>query len=212
MIVGHKDKIVFLRVPKTASTSISDFLVQNFEFGENDIHTPVLYTKRTGLNCNIEDVHLNLEGIIKNNLITEKQISEYQIFGLIREPVDRFISIAHHTLIQSSLASNKKLNNNEAVEIVLKNLNIKEGVFKPQTFWLIFKEIEINNIILYQNINDLIKSILGREEKLNLHYRSESRQDKTSVLAQDLVKEINSIYKKDKDLYEKYYNKTQRRN
>ena len=60
--------------------------------------------------------------------------------------------------------------------------------------------------------SDLIKSILGREEKLNLHYRSESRQDKTSVLAQDLVKEINSIYKKDKDLYEKYYNKTQWRN
>ena len=95
MYLSHKYKFLFLRTPKTASSSLSDFFIRNVD-DPNAIYTEVEDSKLPGtLNEAIVGkyrpyafYHFTLNQLIDENIITEQQAREYDVFALLRNPVD----------------------------------------------------------------------------------------------------------------------------
>lgn len=97
MYISHKYKLVFLRTPKTASSSLSEFFIKNIP-DMSSIYMPVEDSKLEGTinpviidkyRDNFKYYHLTLENLIKEKLITIEQAKTYKIISVIRNPVDR---------------------------------------------------------------------------------------------------------------------------
>jgi hypothetical protein len=97
MYVSHKYKLIFLRTPKTASSSLSEFFIKNIP-DTDAIYTPVEDSGIGGtLSKQITDkyrinfayYHFTLQDLVDNNIITLQQALEYRSIAVIRNPVDR---------------------------------------------------------------------------------------------------------------------------
>jgi len=97
MYLSHKYKFIFLRSPKTASSSLSEFFIKNVN-DPNAVYTPVDDTKIPGnLDKAIVDkyrknnkfFHFTLQDLLNENIITNKIIDEYRCFSILRNPIDR---------------------------------------------------------------------------------------------------------------------------
>jgi|TARA_B100001093_G_scaffold31806_1_gene27479 hypothetical protein len=96
MYLSHKHKFLFLRTPKTASSSLSDFFIRNIQDDEA-IYTEV---EDSNLPGTLDEAivskyrpyafyHFTLNQLIDEGVITREQVAEYDIFALLRNPVDR---------------------------------------------------------------------------------------------------------------------------
>ena len=96
MYLSHKYKLIFLRAPRAAGSSIVEFLVKNLDDPEA-IHTtvedgdtiqgnvpPVMLLNKRHQRC-----HLSIEDLIEYSLISKKQAKEYYVFTVLRDPVER---------------------------------------------------------------------------------------------------------------------------
>lgn len=102
MVICKERKFIFLRVPKNASTSLATFFVQGY-CDSNDIYTGIGDSKIT--RQNIPDavhskyrqgyriIHLTLNEILHNNLLDESFARQCKIFGVLRDPFDRQLSL-----------------------------------------------------------------------------------------------------------------------
>lgn len=96
MYLSHKYKFLFLRTPKTASSSLSDFFIRNINDPEA-IYTEVEDSNLPGtLDESIVSryrpyafYHFTLDQLIHEGVITEEQAREYDVFALLRDPIDR---------------------------------------------------------------------------------------------------------------------------
>ena len=96
MYLSHKYKLLFLRTPKTASSSLSDFFIRNID-DPDAIYTEVEDSKLPGTLS--EDIvskyrpyafyHFTLDQLIAEGVITEEQAREYNCFALLRDPIER---------------------------------------------------------------------------------------------------------------------------
>jgi hypothetical protein len=99
MYLSHKYKFLFLRTPKTASSSVCDFLIRNVDDPEA-IYTPVedadipgtldqaLIEKYNGYRY----YHFTLFQLITEKVITFEQAHEYRNIAVMRDPIDRQMS------------------------------------------------------------------------------------------------------------------------
>jgi|TARA_R110000744_G_scaffold76776_2_gene151967 hypothetical protein len=98
MYISHKHKIVFIRIPKTACSSITEFLIKNIADPEA-IHSGVDDSKikstlvskapiRKLVMAN-KYVHYTLQDIVDDGFIKAEDLSTYKIYAVIRNPVDR---------------------------------------------------------------------------------------------------------------------------
>lgn len=96
MYLSHKHKFLFLRTPKTASSSLSDFFIRNIQDDEA-IYTEV---EDSNLPGTLDEAivskyrpyafyHFTLNQLIDEGVLTKEQALEYDIFALLRNPVDR---------------------------------------------------------------------------------------------------------------------------
>jgi hypothetical protein len=94
--LSHKHKFLFLRTPKTASSSLSDFFIRNIQDDEA-IYTEV---EDSNLPGTLDEAivskyrpyafyHFTLNQLIDEGVLTREQALEYDIFALLRNPVDR---------------------------------------------------------------------------------------------------------------------------
>lgn len=105
MIISNEKKFIYLRVPKTGSTSVSVFLYENLPLEKNiirpadnkkyllDVDINKIredYFSKSATN-NTEGVHTTLDQIVKLNLLTHP-LTEYDIYAVCRNPLDRFLS------------------------------------------------------------------------------------------------------------------------
>lgn len=229
MFINHTSKYVYLRVPKTGSTSFEAQLIE-----DTDKHNKVMYTQipfcnipsnnwdyssqQSNFTFIVNNPHLTLGEITQ--LLTD-DISSYDVYGVLRNPVDRFISRAYHMEYfqwddnsSTTRPADTTLTNNE---IVMKWLNYVEmtpaaietdHMYKPQSEWLSPNGQLINNIFLYENLPAMMQKITG-QSTLRYNYRNQSRVNKNyDDLAPGLADRINQLYEADYNLYTQLKNAT----
>lgn len=102
MIISHSNNYIFIRVPKNASTSLATYLVKNYT-EKNDIYTGIGDSKVPANNISQQlinkhrheyrFIHLTLNEIISEGLISESDARNKKIFGVIRHPLERQLSL-----------------------------------------------------------------------------------------------------------------------
>ncbi len=96
MYLSHKYKFLFLRTPKTASSSLSDFFIRNID-DPDAIYTEV---EDSGLRGTLSEeivsryrpyafYHFTVQQLINEGVLTEEQARDYYTFALLRHPIDR---------------------------------------------------------------------------------------------------------------------------
>ena len=97
MYISHKYKFVFLRSPKTASSSLSEFFINNIP-DPNAVYTAVEDSKIKGQHTkvienkyrkNFKFYHMTLQELVDEHYLTREQANSYRIISVIRDPADR---------------------------------------------------------------------------------------------------------------------------
>lgn len=118
MILSKSRKFIFLRVPKTASTSLQRQILESIPYEEIDLHTQIDTYDTSGVDKIPEDSHLhkckyphehipsvfsainahpNLADLIKHKVLSYDELFEYKVYGVMREPIDRLVSQAQQS-------------------------------------------------------------------------------------------------------------------
>jgi hypothetical protein len=100
MIISHRQKWAYFRVPKTGSTTVETILRMTGAFDQRDICSPLMNFRLTGYNMPDaiaqESVHGTPAWAIDNGLITPAQLEEYDCYAALRDPLARCVSIFCH--------------------------------------------------------------------------------------------------------------------
>ena len=175
MIISNEKKFIYLRVPKTGSTSVSVFLYENLPLENSIIRTvdisPILYNEEKNNiklgyfdnnhnNYNLlHGVHATLDDIVRSDLLLYP-IDEYEIYAVCRNPTERFLSL--YNMVTKVVQ-----------EDILKNYVIFKEAFNlfeasPQTTWLKHRGKLINNVFLYEDITKLVFTIAKKYNVTNV--------------------------------------------
>lgn len=201
MIFIPSKNFLYLRVPRTASTSVSNYLLDNLSIF-TDLKTTrpdFLFEKKVTIVDNIP-VHANVHHLLDNRLINENEIKDYKIFAVIRDPVDWIISHAFADL-PVEFTINKNLN--EIVSSYLDNVHTI-----PQISILKYKENTLSDIYTYDNLNYMIQEVfkylnIAVHPANSYNYRSDRRLDRVTKLNSVLIDRVYNQYEADYTLYQK---------
>lgn len=102
MVISNPYNFIFLRVPKNASTSLAAFFIQNC-CGPSDVYTYVGNAKIPTRNVNSDVItkfkkdhriiHLTLQEIVDNNVISFEFAKQAQTIAVLRNPLERQLSL-----------------------------------------------------------------------------------------------------------------------
>lgn len=157
MIISHRLKFAFFRVPKTGSSTASFVLKDCNIFDKNDLTSYAKTEEQRKLNYGWHTTPLQA---ITFNLITFEQLLEYNCFAFFRNPKDRFYSARNHGLSIKEMQKQLDfffIKNKQIVTILNYNdydnelrkmlkvlnctygeipkLNVRERIFTPENFW-----------------------------------------------------------------------------
>jgi hypothetical protein len=231
MIFLRNQKMIFLRVPKTASTSLSYQILNHLEFQPGDFSTlcgkfkprgfHFIQHKQIKFSFDIfkTDEHPWLDALSVFGIIEEHELLEYKIYGVLRNPVDRFFSMFTYLLtIELGNDVVAKMAREEIAERAFEILYAAEknstsyryfkpkkpGAFPlyPQSNWLIHKNIPINNIIVYPNFSKLLLDFTGNDK---LEFRENIKvETMNSSISDSTIREIHKWYPFDYKLWEHF--------
>ena len=214
MYVSHRYKLIFLRSPKTASSSLSEFFIKNIP-DPSAIYTPVEDSNiRGNLDGNIikkykkdfKYYHLTIEDLIKENIITEHQARTYKVISVLRDPVDRQKSFLYFYA--------KWKARGKPVDLALYKRLAPNGTFRDEpnsslvqaNFSKLGNEY-IGEYWLYENINKRISNLM-QELSLVITYplpnhKSDFRKNKSNEIVFDsyCLEQLKTVFKKDFELY-----------
>jgi len=103
MHYSKKHNLLFVRIPKNVSSSMAAYLASNTERVKGDISTGVPEIILPGYNISTEVVdkfqhdnrymHLTLQEIVDNNVLSKETVLNSYNFGIIRNPLERQLSL-----------------------------------------------------------------------------------------------------------------------
>lgn len=215
MYISHKYKVCFVRIPKTACSSITHYLIKNIDdreavhsgvddvkikstLGKNPIRKPIMANKY---------VHYTLEDIVKDKFLTPQQLNEYKIFGVIRDPFDRQLSMYYFRKkwdrkVKASLQDYKNLTiNNCAMKIN------PEATGRIQTDYMTYKGRQYGTFLLYDDLEANLQKFmtnhgLPTEHNLPKHKSGNRVARGNEIKFDDEVKQsIKEHYLKDFEIY-----------
>jgi len=200
-----------MRVPKTGSTSTQAHLIVSKDAADEVVYTWIPFLNINSIHFPTDITsHLNLANIISYDKITEEALAEFKVYGIIRNPVDRFISRAYHQIYYKADGTSVNediptIEKNNAVERSLSTIDFTKPDWKPQSHWLTYNGRLINSIFPYERLNDMVIEMTGTN--LPYQHRTEVRLDKTyGDLDPTLIDRIKKIYADDVIIYEQYNN------
>lgn len=188
MIISNEKKFIYLRIPKTGSTSISIYFYENLPLESSILRTADNATYLSTNERYIKDgyfddqktlqikynTHATLQCAIDAGIL-EYDVSEYSVYGVFRNPLDRFRSFLSMYKAVDGVDISKNFN-------VLK-AHMNEFVFKPQTTWLKHNGELINRLFLYEDVPALVQEIALKYNVSNIdsfakyNFRNYEKQD-----------------------------------
>lgn len=205
IVVSTKQKWVYLKISKTSGTSIYRDMIQQ-------------QLKLPCFNSENEEVFNKWLNNLKND---KELIRDYFIFTIIREPIDRFISLYHHIIrhrnaslgkiickIKQMRDRNGWLHKNFEKPIMI---TCDDGKKKNKSIWCsVFPQYEtlyVNNKLIcdyvgkYEDINETWRVIT---KKINIPYKqlnhkNQSKNRKNINYIEEELHQIKEIYTNDFD-------------
>jgi len=217
MIVCKSRGFIFLRVPRTASTSLSLHIINNIEMGSDDFYTKFGKVSEHNIDDAIfaDDTHANLEHL--EQTLPHFNLNDYLVYGVLRNPIDRFLSLFSQLFTIYPIVDVKKLNREQiakrAFDILFSaktpyHYEIKsfdDGSFSafpllPQSHWLIHKNKPINRIITYPNFKNLLIETTGNDNLI--YHLNPTSSINQSNLKKEIIETIRYFYPTDFRLWE----------
>lgn len=185
MIISHKHKFAFFRVPKTGSVTTNVLLRMEGQFGPDDILSKANYMGFADQNLGVDYeaqvdnqwdlIHATPTEAVTLGLITEAQLEEYACFAFVRDPYDRFISQMKHTGVKEHVFEMDK-----AVRHYAANLADLKTLGRPQASYFVTGFIEPLD---FRNIDNEIRRLVplvGGRPPRNLPILNKGRKTDTS--------------------------------
>lgn len=204
MIISDKYKIIFLRNPKCASSSIRDVL---FDFDSSFIYDSKLYYNKISEHLELDKwSHVPAREVFRGMGIIQHDISQYFIFGTIRNPWEKLVSYFTYSKIDNNgkCFFEKDYNPYKGMcsfeKYIEDNLFLKTDIEK----WFGYKKQIIQNIYKIENfsINKLeadYEIFTGVEIKLPsmIHINKTNHKQYREYYNDKTKKIIEIYYKKD---------------
>lgn len=210
MIICRKRNFIFLRVTKTASTSITHHLLDNIPREEIDHIARNDYIANLNQRHHTDSgvsSHATLGDLIQLNLLTHVEIKNMRVCAIIRDPIDRFLSAAHshHVAFNNILNLKSNISNEEAVDLYIDSKQLEDtGMALPQFHWLEFDGKLISNIYPYQKIEQMFID-LNLSPQLNYYHRSVHRTTDSRMNVSNYCKrKIIAKYAKDWNIWQSF--------
>lgn len=214
MYLSHKYKFLFLRTPKTASSSLSDFFIRNID-DPDAIYTEVEDSNLPGtLDESIVSkyrpyafYHFTLEQLIAEGVLTEEQALGYDCFALLRDPIERaksfyyFYKKFRNPRGEASLSEYKAWTTNGVF-----NNDPNSGII--QSDLLSLKGKMVGRYWLYENLEKELSNFMFHRRFRIDHplprHKTDTRKVKKNEIEFDeqSITELRNHFKKDFELYE----------
>jgi hypothetical protein len=164
--------------------------------------------------------HPTLEMCLKTKQINQKDISNLKVYGVLREPVSRTISLFNHLLFHYEKQDTSKLTSNQIIEnglTLFHKSNLKyvyfakdknDGVvpLHQQSNWLMHYGNTISNILVYPNFKSFLKKYTS-QDCLDNQLKLGNRFIQTKI-DESLMKEIKHVYHQDFILWDRHQSVT----
>jgi len=205
MFVSKKQNFIYLRTPKSGSTSMSNYLIDKLGNNSDSIYTVInllnIGCKNLPQGFEWFNPHSSIEQIVKAGVVSKEFIEQTNIYACLREPVDRFISRSYHI---KNFDRNRKVQGFGKNKLVEKCLTMYEPEFHmwwPQTTWCMLDGKPVNKLFLHENFDKAASEMTGIDASVNYHHRSDCREKDPTPLDSSLIQEIEKLYSDDVALY-----------
>lgn len=168
MVLSESDNFIYIRVPKNASTSLATFFIQNYckasdkwsKVGDAGIPTRNIPDRVIDKHrVQYRFIHLTLNEIIDEGLITASEALKREVIGVIRNPFERQLSLYFF------LNRNKR---NECSPEMFRKL-MQKGYYEAdgsnhilQTDYLKIGDTNVGTYWKYDALDDHIRSFIDR--------------------------------------------------
>ena len=151
MLISDKYKYIFISIPKTGTTAIQSFLL------ENDKSCVLNTVQIKGKEVSVDE-HIKTEKLKK---IMGDQFNEYTVFTFIRNPYMRKVSGYFFYKNGDTLHSHYFIRN------LMANMNILLTKLIPFSIWSIVKPSKKLTDYFFDKDNQLLIDLVGKTENLN---------------------------------------------
>jgi hypothetical protein len=205
MFVSKKQNFVYLRTPKSGSTSMSHYLIEKLGADSDSIYTMINLLNIGSKNLPERfygfNPHSSVEQIVKAGIVDKKFVEQTNIYACLREPVDRFISRSYHIKNFDRNRSVQGLSKNQLVEKCLTMYDPTFHMWWPQTTWCMLDGKPVNKLFLHEDFDKAASEMTGVDTSVNYRHRSNCREDDPTPLDSNLIQEIKKLYSDDVALY-----------
>jgi len=212
-------EFIFLRVPKNASSSLATFLYKSYHskeikatpIGDGGVPSTNIPSKLITDYKGYRYIHLRLQDLINENIVTEDEARSKKVITVIREPFDRQLSLyffkAKNQRIKPTPDDFRKKFYNGYCEGDANN------VFTQRNYSTINNE-DVGEHWLYENLNKHIEEFTSKyppRNKVQLpSYKRSNRGDKQKLIDEYYDEHTKQMvleyYKEDFELYERLKN------
>jgi len=220
MVICDKRPFIFLRIPKNASTSLAALFVRNFcgprakhtqindaGIGNKNVPGEVLQKYKPGYRW----IHLTLNELVENDLVSEQAAQNSTVVGCIREPFERQLSLYFFR---------KKIAGNRPVSVEEFRRRFSEGYCDNdlnnrfrQSDYCKLSDQDVGNYLLYERLDQDLRDFLTKHEVINnmqlpTYKRSGNKMPQLveQYYDQKTRDAVMKYYEKDFELYERLKN------
>lgn len=199
-MIIHKLKLIFVHIPKTGGSTISNILVPNI-----NIHDEKYMEYLYGIKNNKALQHLSIIEIKK----IVKNTDDYYKFSIVRNPYDRLVSEYYWCQIKNiGNKSGQKFDDflNYIIDIFKNNkfdTNIYTDHFIPQYKFLYDDNIlKVDKIFKFENFNNVLQFLKEKYDiNTNFYKHLKVHNGNKLNLTQNQKNIIYNLYKKDFELF-----------